>query len=222
LFCFLLANGIFNAGGFISKFKNRITDKSQVGRFQKNKEARMSLSMIVFGTMCVITVALILLCSANAQEPEQIAEEEFTLGPIGSVHKEKGHSTLVLNKEVEPALRGLEDFSHVWVLWWFDRNDIPKKRPVLQVHPQGNKNQGNKKNPLTGVFACRSPIRPNLIALTLCRVLSVRGNVVEIEKIDAFTNTPILDLKPYIPSSDFAKASVPDWLSKRKKSIEKN
>ena len=177
----------------------------------------MRLSVTVIVKMCVMTVVVILLGSANAQEPEQITEEQFILRPIGSVHKEKGHDTLVLNKEVEPALRGLDGFSHVWVLWWFDRNDTPKKRSVLQVFPRGN-----RKNPLTGVFACRSPVRPNLIALTLCRVRSVNGNVVEIDKIDAFANTPILDLKPYIPRSDSAESSVPDWLKDRKKSIEKD
>ena len=173
----------------------------------------MRLSVTVVVKMCVMTVVVFLLGSANAQEPEQITEEHFILRPIGSVHKEKGHDTLVLNKEVEPALRGLDGFSHVWVLWWFDRNDTPKKRSVLQVFPRGN-----RKNPLTGVFACRSPVRPNLIALTLCRVRSVNGNVVEIDKIDAFANTPILDLKPYIPCSDSAESLVPDWLKDRKKS----
>ena len=78
---------------------------------------------------------------------------------------------------------------------------------MLQVHPRGNKD-----NPLTGVFACRSPARPNLIGLTLCKVLSVKDNVVEVEKIDAFSDTPILDLKPYLPGYDSADASVPDWI----------
>ncbi len=161
------------------------------------------------GKICVMIVLLAMLCSATAQKPEQITEEQFILRPVGSVHKENGHTTLVLNKEVEPALCGLDGYSHVWVLWWLDCNDTPKKRSILQVHPQGN-----RKNPLTGVFACRSPARPNLIALTLCRVLSVKDNVVEIDKIDAFTDTPILDLKPYIPGYDSVKASVPDWRKK--------
>jgi len=179
----------------------------------------MRSSVTVLVKMCVMTVVLILLCSANAREPEQISEQHLILRPIGLVHKEKGHTTLVLNKEVEPALHGLGGFSHVWVFWWFDRNDTPKKRSILQIHPHP---MGNKKNPLTGVFACRSPVRPNPIALTLCRVLSVKDNVVEIDKIDAFANTPILDLKPYIPGYDSAKASVPYWLKNSEKSIEKH
>ncbi|MEA3546240.1 MAG: tRNA (N6-threonylcarbamoyladenosine(37)-N6)-methyltransferase TrmO [Thermodesulfobacteriota bacterium] len=140
-----------------------------------------------------------------------MTEKQFILSPIGSVHKENERTTLLLNKDVEPALRGLDGFSHVWVLWWFGRNDTQEKRSVLQVHPRRN-----RENPLTGIFACRAPVRPNLIALTLCRILSVKDNVVEIDKIDAFDDTPILDLKPYIPSCDSAKATIPDWLNNRK------
>jgi tRNA (Thr-GGU) A37 N-methylase len=62
---------------------------------------------------------------------------------------------------------------------------------VLQVHPRGN-----PANPLRGVFATRAPLRPNPIALSRCRVLGVRGNVIEIDGIDAFADTPVLDIKP--------------------------
>lgn len=179
---------------------------------QTNNEVVTRPPMPAFFIGYVMSMAvLILLGSGNAEEPKQMTEEEYTLRRIGSVHKKGGHTSLVLNKEIEPALRGLDGFSHVWVFWWFDRNDTPEKRSVLQVHPRGD-----RKNPLTGVFACRSPARPNLVALTLCRVLSVKGNVVNINKIDAFSGTPILDLKPYIPDNDSAEASIPDWLKKKK------
>ena len=168
-------------------------------------------SLTIIFTMCIMIGGGILPYSVTARESEQMTEKQFILSPIGSVHKENERTTLLLNKDVEPALLGLDGFSHVWVLWWFGRNDTQKKRSVLQVHPRRN-----RKNPLTGVFACRAPVRPNLIALTLCRVLSVTDNVVEIDKIDAFTDTPILDLKPYIPSCDSAKASIPDWLLSNK------
>ena len=124
-------------------------------------------------------------------------KEQFILKPIGKVRKVEGSTKLILEKKYEPALQGLDKNSHVWVLWWFDRNDTAEKRLILQVHPCGN-----PENPLTGIFACRSPYRPNLIALSLCRILSVENNVVELEKIDAFDETPILDLKPYIPGYD--------------------
>src|SRR6056297_1683177 len=163
--------------------------------------------------MCAMTMALFLACPANAGGPEEPGEKQFVLNSIGTVHKEGGRTTLVLNKDVAPALRGLEGFSHVQVFWWFDKNDTPEKRATLQVHPRGNKN-----NPLTGVFATRSPRRPNLIALTLCRIVSVKGNEVEVEEIDAFAGTPILDLKPYIPGYDSTPgASVPEWVKKTDK-----
>jgi tRNA-Thr(GGU) m(6)t(6)A37 methyltransferase TsaA len=108
------------------------------------------------------------------------------------------------------ALDGLEDFSHAFVLYWFDRNDTPERRGTLRVQPRGN-----KANPLTGVFACRAPVRPNLIALTLCKILSVVDNTVLIDKIDALDGSPILDIKPYIPSLDRVSQGVrlPGWLN---------
>lgn len=112
------------------------------------------------------------------------------------------------------ALKGLDGFSHVWVFYWLDKNDTPRKRSTLQVHPRGN-----KKNPLVckvGIFACRAPVRPNLIALSLCKILSVKGGVVHIEKIDAFDNSPVLDLKPYAPGIDSPTKGVrlPDWVKR--------
>ncbi|MFZ0790715.1 MAG: TrmO family methyltransferase [Chromatiaceae bacterium] len=56
--------------------------------------------------------------------------------------------------------------------------------------------RGDPRKPLRGVFATRAPVRPNLIALSRCRVLSVHENVIEIEDIDAFPDTPVLDIKP--------------------------
>jgi tRNA-Thr(GGU) m(6)t(6)A37 methyltransferase TsaA len=163
---------------------------------------------VLFTTAYLIIQNFTIPILTNIEGSKNMTENEYILKPIGRVNKENEQTTLVLNKKLEPALRGLDGFSHVWVLWWFDQNNNPDKRSVLQVHPRGN-----KSNPLTGVFACRSPFRPNLLGLTLCRVLSVKDNVVEIENIDAFSTTPILDLKPYISGSDSVKASVPDWLS---------
>jgi len=174
----------------------------------------MKLSVTVVVKMCVVIVVVILAGSVSAQVPGKITEEQFILRPIGKIHQEKGNATLVINKEIEPALRGLDGYSHIWVFWWFDRNDIPEERSILQVFPRGN-----RENPLTGVFACRSPFRPNLIGLTLCKILSVKGNIVEIDKIDAFNDTPILDLKPYIPQIDSAESSAPDWLMRGRKKL---
>lgn len=141
---------------------------------------------------------------ATAQEA---AEKTFTLHPIGAVQKPDSRTLIVLDKKYQPGLLGLDGFSHVQVFWWFDKNDTPEKRSILQVHPRGN-----PQNPLTGVFATRSPFRPNLIALTLCKIISVKDNVVEIDQIDAFEGTPVLDLKPFAPGQDSATGvKTPDW-----------
>jgi tRNA-Thr(GGU) m(6)t(6)A37 methyltransferase TsaA len=174
----------------------------------------MGRKYIAIIKLWTIALGLILPELTGAQEVASVTKDEFILRPIGFVHKEKTHTTLVLGKEFESGLRGLDGFSHAWVLWWFDHNDTPKKRSTLQVHPKGN-----PRNPLTGVFACRSPARPNLITISLCRVVSVNVNVVEVDGIDAFSNTPILDIKPYIPGYDSAQASVPDWLVNSRESV---
>ena len=88
-----------------------------------------------------------------------------------------------------PPLRFLHDVRGLR-LWRFDRNHNPEQRAVLQVHPRGN-----RENPLTGVFATHSLPRPNLINMTRCQVVSVAGNVIEVESIDALPDTPVINIK---------------------------
>ena len=117
-------------------------------------------------------------------------QQSFTVHPIGKVVKKEGRTFIELDKKYEAGLKGLEKHSYVAVVYWFDRNDTPEKRAILQVHPRGDKN-----NPLTGVFATHSPFRPNLIAISKCDIISIKENVIEIEDIDAFDGSPVLDLK---------------------------
>jgi tRNA (adenine37-N6)-methyltransferase len=116
---------------------------------------------------------------------------KFELRPIGWIRKTKTKTRIVLYKKFQAGLAGIESKSEIWVLWWFNRNDTPERRATLKVHPKGD-----PANPLTGVFATRSPMRPNLIALSRCKILSVKKNIIEIDSIDAFPGTPVLDLKP--------------------------
>jgi len=127
---------------------------------------------------------------ALAGEGKSKTKTSYEVQPIGWIRKAEGRTTIVVDKKYQPALLGVEKLSEIWVIWWFDRNDTPEKRSILQVHPRGNKD-----NPLRGVFATHSPVRPNLIAMTRCKIISVKGNVIEIEQIDAFPDTPVLDLK---------------------------
>jgi len=128
--------------------------------------------------------------AVRAADDEPCVAKQFTVCPIGWVRKADGRTTIAVDKKYQPGLMGLEEFSHVWVLYWFDRNDTAEKRSILQVHPGGD-----KKNPLRGVFATHSPVRPNLIAMSRCKIISVKENVIEIDEIDALPDTPVLDLK---------------------------
>ncbi len=158
-------------------------------------------------------VSLVLVCSQieRIADAEEQQVQTFTVQPIGQVQRKEGRTLIVLDEKYQPGLLGLEDWSHIQVIWWFDQNDTPQRRSILQVHPRGDAG-----NPLTGVFACRAPVRPNLIALTLCKLVSVEGRVIEVERIDAFDGTPVLDLKPFAPGLDqVQEVKVPDWTRNR-------
>ena len=133
------------------------------------------------------------LIAANsfAASPETRTDAVYEVHPIGWVRKTDDKTVIEVSKQYQAGLLGVEALQEIWVLYWFDRNDTPEQRTILQVHPRGN-----PANPLRGVFATRAPVRPNLIALSRCRVISVQDNLIEIDTIDAFPNTPVLDIKP--------------------------
>jgi tRNA-Thr(GGU) m(6)t(6)A37 methyltransferase TsaA len=138
--------------------------------------------------------------------------KSICLNPVGVVKKQGERIYLEIYPEFAPGLKGLQDFSHLWVFYWFHENDTPEQRRTLQVHPRRD-----PANPLTGVFACRSPERPNLIGFTACRIIKVEGNRVEVAELDARDGSPILDLKPYIPEGDaIPEAVTPEWLKRSK------
>lgn len=103
------------------------------------------------------------------------------------------------------ALRGLEDFSHIWLIWVFDRAIRDTWSPTVRPPRLG----GNTR---MGVFATRSPFRPNPIALSCVKLAGIRqtadGPVLRVRGADLVNGTPILDIKPYIPYAD----SHPDAL----------
>jgi tRNA-Thr(GGU) m(6)t(6)A37 methyltransferase TsaA len=134
----------------------------------------------------------------------------FRIRPIGVVRKRSGSLTIEVYPEFSDALLGIEQFSHILVNYWFHKNDTPEKRAILRVHPRKD-----KSNPLTGVFATRSPIRPNLIASTVCELQSVEGNHLYIHEIDAYDKSPVIDIKPYVPANFPEKdVRLPNWVKK--------
>ncbi|AFL73113.1 SAM-dependent methyltransferase [Thiocystis violascens] len=126
-----------------------------------------------------------------ADAPGAVSAPPYRVWPIGWVRQDGKRTRIEIEPRYQPAMLGLEAGARIWVLYWFDHHDTPEQRAILQVHPHGD-----PTNPLRGVFATRAPVRPNLIALSRCRVLAVHGTVIEIDGIDAFAGTPVLDIKP--------------------------
>jgi len=136
----------------------------------------------------------------------------FQLRPIGVVRASDEEQSYLLQIEepYRPALKQLDQFSHVLIFWWADRHDNAEHRSVMTTElPYAPGVEA-------GVFACRAEYRPNPIALTTMMVLhvDVEAGVVVLPWIDAFDGTPVLDLKPYIPISDRVRdVRVAEWFA---------
>lgn len=130
-------------------------------------------------------------------------ENDFVLLPIGVIessiiNREDAPSQgnegapdawIVINTNVMEGLDGIKVGQNIIILTWFHQS----KRDVLKLHPRWDKN-----NPLTGVFATRSPDRPNPIGLHEVTVLEITGNKIKVASIEAINGTPVIDIKPII------------------------
>lgn len=140
----------------------------------------------------------------------------WTVEPIGYVHNPLQHvprsavcdfegvdSEIEILEELSPALDGIEDFSHIIVLYWMHR--LESVSGPLKVHPAGLQDL-----PLVGLFATRSPRRPNPIGLTTVRLLSRHENRLRVAGLDALDGSPVVDIKPYFPNGPM-NPRLPAW-----------
>ena len=116
-------------------------------------------------------------------------------------------SEIVIDDSLSEALDGLEDFSHIIVIYWMHNQTSASNQIQTKIHPMGREDL-----PLVGLFATRSPHRPNSIGKTTVKLLRRRGNILQVEGLDAIDGTPVIDIKPYLPGYDAPEeASVPPW-----------
>jgi tRNA-Thr(GGU) m(6)t(6)A37 methyltransferase TsaA len=138
---------------------------------------------------------------ANTQKEASMSEEKnqsgdrFEVFPVGYIRRENGRTYLEILGPYVPAMKELEGFSHVQVLWWFSEFDDDMYRAVTQSE------EAPYDAPVMGMFACRSPVRPNPIGLSTAKMIQVdhEQGTIDIGNIDAFDGTPVLDLKAYFP-----------------------
>lgn len=150
---------------------------------------------------------------------------EIAFKPIGIIHikgsdaevRERGDldGELEIYPEFVDALDGIDGYSHLFVLVYFDRLRREQIGP-LKVKPRGLLKRGFKLEelPLLGVFALDSPTRPNPVGLSLVRVLRRQGNRLFVQGLDFFDGTPILDIKGYRAQYRVDGFTVPDWFQK--------
>lgn len=147
---------------------------------------------------------------------------EIIFHPIGFVHspytdakdmprQPKGApdvgGQIEINEEFSAGLQGLTGFSHIVVLFNFHRSQGYE----LEVHP------ARMKDLKVGVFASRSPFRPNGIGLSIVRLLKVDGSVLHIAGHDMLDGTPVIDIKPYLPETGDDSEIHYGWLSEYRK-----
>ncbi|MBN2435529.1 MAG: SAM-dependent methyltransferase [Spirochaetes bacterium] len=139
---------------------------------------------------------------------------------IGEVQSAEDGFAIQLKEEYREALTGIEGFSYLDIIWWANLTDTPDYRGILIT------DKPYKKGPeKLGIFATRSQIRPNPIAVTPVYVLSVNRDTgtVYTPYIDAEIGTPVLDIKPYHPCTDIVQnVSVPSWCEHWPKSVEES
>lgn len=129
------------------------------------------------------------------------------IGAVGRVENDEAEITIF--PEFCPGLKGIENYSHLIILYWFHQRDNAEERRVLQVVPKRHPGA-----PLVGVFASRSPTRPNPIGLCVVELIRVEGCKLRVKGLDAIEGSPVVDIKPYLPRADLVtEARAPEWMS---------
>lgn len=135
----------------------------------------------------------------------------FVRNEIDEAHRdtpwEELESEIVIDERWRDALDGIEQFSHLWIIFFIDRVDTPAD---LRIRPMKRDDM-----PLVGIFATRSPQRPNPIGIRAAELIEVRGNILRVRGLDALNGSPVLDLKPYLTRGDsIPEARVSEWVKK--------
>ena len=139
---------------------------------------------------------------------------KFCLDPVGVVQNEAMGkevrdknliSKIIFREDLIGALEGVKEFSHVFVLFWLHEMS-EEDRKILKVHPRGRRDL-----PLMGIFATRSPHRPNPIGLTRVKLIKIERHIMTVQGLDAFNGTPIIDIKPFDSWDTTKDFKVPKW-----------
>lgn len=135
-------------------------------------------------------------------------KSEYVIRPIGHVNRTDYGIELCIQERYRKGLQDIEGFSHIVVLWWAHHLDSQSHRKALMTKPPYAPGR------TIGVFATRSPRRPNPIGLTCCGIKDIchPEGIIVVNNIDTDDGTPILDIKPYYPVLDrISDVTLPEW-----------
>jgi tRNA-Thr(GGU) m(6)t(6)A37 methyltransferase TsaA len=151
---------------------------------------------------------------------KDIEKREFpkaiSLKPIGIIHTlfkslkgipiqsslSESNGTIEIFPEYQEGLKDLNGFSHIYCLYYFDMVKLPVpliSKPFLDDEPRG-------------VFAIRTPFRPNPLGLSILEIQQIKKNIIYVKNVDILDNTPLLDIKPYVSEFDNIKSNKIGWL----------
>ena len=120
-------------------------------------------------------------------------DDRYEVRPVATVRREEGDAdgpcVIEVRPEFEPGLLGLKPGDRIQVIFWMHKLS-EERRQILQGHPRGDRSR-----PLRGVFALRSPMRPNPMGSTEVTIRQIEGNVLTVEGLDAFDGSPVIDIK---------------------------
>ncbi|MCP1225630.1 SAM-dependent methyltransferase [Sebaldella sp. S0638] len=146
--------------------------------------------------------------------------KQFYVNPVGKIISNESGFFVQIDEKYIPALKELGSFSHVNIIWWADKCDSEEFRNTLTTE------QPYKNSPSAmGIFATRSPVRPNPIAVSVAQIIHTdyEKGIIQISYTDAENNTPVLDLKPYTPSIERVESFIsPEWCRHWPESMEKS
>ncbi len=119
-------------------------------------------------------------------------------------------SQIIMQPEYVDAITGLDEYSHIFVLFWMHQVDQQNYQNL--THPRGRDDL-----PLRGCLASRGRNHPNPIGLAVAELLELNGDTLTVKKLDGFDGTPVIDIKPYDDYDRVADPRVPDWWPGRTK-----
>ena len=187
----------------------------------RKQRLRRLPGLVARAALCVVIAAQAVSCCGDCQEVDAVRKEKtedssMVFNKIGVIRSpysagrpapRQGNlapnveSLIVMNPEYEAGLKDIETFSHIVVFYVFDCSS--GWDPLVQTPWEEERH---------GVFATRSPRRPNPIGMTVVKLIRRSGSTLHVQGLDAFDGSPVIDLKPYIPQFDGVEDANQGWL----------